>query len=68
MPSSGAGDTFCGAILSKVLEYGLREYSNQELFDMLIYANAAAAIVTERRGALKVMPRPEEIIDRIGRS
>ena len=35
---------------------------------MLIYANAAAAIVTERRGALKVMPRPEEIIDRIGRS
>ena len=66
--TTGAGDTFCGAILSKVLEYGLREYSNQELFDMLIYANAAAAIVTERRGALKVMPRPEEIIDRIGRS
>ena len=66
--TTGAGDTFCGAILSKVLEYGLREYSNRELLDMLIYANAAAAIVTERRGALKVMPRLEEIIDRIGRS
>ena len=66
--TTGAGDTFCGAILSKVLEYGLREYSNRELLDMLTYANAAAAIVTERRGALKVMPRPEEIIDRIRRS
>ena len=29
--TTGAGDTFCGAILSKVPEYGLREYSEQEL-------------------------------------
>lgn len=66
--TTGAGDTFCGAILSKVLEHGLRDYSQQELSDMLIYANAAAAIVTERRGALKVMPQPEEIMDRMRRS
>ena len=65
--TTGAGDTFCGAVLSKVPEYGLRDYSEQELSEMLIYANAAA-VVTERKGALKVMPEPNEIIDRIGRS
>lgn len=65
--TTGAGDTFCGVILSKVLEYGLRDYSQQELSDMLIYANAAA-VVTERKGALRVMPKPEEITDRMRRS
>lgn len=66
--TTGAGDTFCGAILSKVLEYGLRDYSQRELSDMLCFANAAAAIVTERKGALRVMPQQTEIIDRMRRS
>lgn len=66
--TTGAGDTFCGAILSKVLEYGLRDYSQRELSDMLCFANAAAAIVTERKGALRVMPQQAEIIDRMRRS
>lgn len=66
--TTGAGDTFCGAILSKVLEHGLRDYSQQELSDMLSFANAAAAVVTERKGALRVMPKPEEITDRMRRS
>ncbi len=66
--TTGAGDTFCGAILSKVLEYGLRDYLQQELSDMLSFANAAAAVVTERKGALRIMPQPEEIIDRMRRS
>ena len=46
----------------------MRVYSEQELAEMLIYANAAAAVVTERKGALKVMPKPEEIMDRMRRS
>lgn len=66
--TTGAGDTFCGAILSKVLEYGLRDYSQQELTDMLSFANAAAAVVTERKGALRVMPQQAEITDRMRRS
>lgn len=66
--TTGAGDTFCGAILSKVLEYGLRDYLQQELTDMLSFANAAAAVVTERKGALRVMPQFEEITDRMRRS
>lgn len=59
--TTGAGDTFCGAVLSKVLEKGLREYSRSELSEMLTFANAAASIVTTKKGALRVMPDREEI-------
>lgn len=60
--TTGAGDTFCGAILSKVLEKGFKDYSSKELSEMLEFANSAAAIVTTRKGALRVMPYREEII------
>ena len=32
---------------------------------LLIFANAAASIITTRRGALRVMPEEEEILKRI---
>lgn len=59
--TTGAGDTFCGSILGKVLEYGMKDYSNEELHEMLTFANAAAALITEKKGALKVMPELSEI-------
>ena len=59
--TTGAGDTFCGCILSQVLESGMKDYSDEELNNMLKFANAAAAIITTRKGALKVMPEFEEI-------
>jgi len=59
--TTGAGDTFCGCILSKVLEYGMKDFSNNELKEMLVFANTAAAIITIRKGALKVMPERDEI-------
>lgn len=59
--TTGAGDTFCGCILSKILEYGMKDFSDDELKEMLVFANTAAAIVTTRKGALKVMPEREEI-------
>ncbi len=59
--TTGAGDTFCGCILSKVLEYGMKDFSDYELKEMLIFANTAAAIITTRKGALKVMPERDEI-------
>lgn len=59
--TTGAGDTFCGSVLSKVLEKGLREYSENELLEMLTFANAAASIVTTKKGALRVMPEREDI-------
>lgn len=59
--TTGAGDTFCGCILHYVLEYGLEELSQDNLKEMLRFANAAASIVTTRKGALRVMPAKEEV-------
>lgn len=59
--TTGAGDTFCGCILHYICEHGLHGLTEQELRDMLVFANAAAALVTTRKGALRVMPKREEI-------
>ena len=59
--TTGAGDTFFGSVLHHILEKGFRPYTKEELDEMLRFANAAAALVTTRRGALRVMPSEEEI-------
>lgn len=59
--TTGAGDTFFGGILHFVLQHGWHTYTEQELEDMLLFANAGAAIITTRMGALRVMPEQEEI-------
>ena len=51
--TTGAGDTFGACILHYVLEHGWKEYSEEELKEMLTFANAAASIVTTRKGALR---------------
>ncbi len=60
--TTGAGDTFGGCILHFVLKYGLKDYLADELMEMLTFANAAASIVTTRKGALRVMPEVEEVL------
>lgn len=59
--TTGAGDTFCACVLHYVLEHGLQKLTDKDLKDMLTYANAAASIVTTRKGALRVMSQPKEI-------
>ena len=59
--TTGAGDTFGACILHYVLEHGWKEYSEEELKEMLTFANAAASIVTTRKGALRIMPTKEEV-------
>ncbi len=59
--TTGAGDTFCACILHYILEHGFRAYDVADLTEMLNFANAAAAIVTTRKGALAVMPGKEEV-------
>lgn len=59
--TTGAGDTFCACVLHFVLEQGLRTYSENELREMLTFANAAASLITTRKGALRVMPEKREI-------
>jgi fructokinase len=59
--TTGAGDTFCACVLHYVLEKGLESFDEDSLREMLTFANAAACIVTTRRGALRVMPEVSEI-------
>lgn len=64
--TTGAGDTFGGCVLHYVLSHGWHEYGEEELREMLRFANGAASIVTTRKGALRVMPKREEIEALIG--
>lgn len=58
---TGAGDTFEGCALDFVLEYGINGFDENKLSELLDFANAGAAIITTRKGALKVMPDKMEI-------
>ena len=59
--TTGAGDTFCACVLSFVLEHGLDGLTEQELTDMLRFANAAAYLVTTKKGAIRSMPERGQI-------
>lgn len=59
--TTGAGDTFGACILHFVSKIGLDHLTCDDLQKMLTFANAAASIVTTRRGALCVMPSIEEV-------
>ena len=59
--TTGAGDTFEACALNYVLENGLGDLTEENLKELLRFANAGASIITSRKGALKVMPEKEEI-------
>ena len=59
--TTGAGDTFCGCVLHYICGHGLKGLTEDNLKEMLTFANAAASLITTRKGALRVMPGQEEI-------
>ena len=59
--TTGAGDTFCACVLNYVLEHGADDLSEAQLTDMLRFANAAAYLVTTKKGAIRSMPEREEV-------
>ena len=60
--TTGAGDTFCASSLNYVLEHGLDNLTEENLTELLTFANAAASLITTKKGALKVMPEKEEVL------
>ena len=66
--TTGAGDTFCASILNYVLDHGLEDLSDENLMEMLTFANAGASLITTRKGALRVMPTREEVEEFIAES
>lgn len=59
--TTGAGDTFCACVLNYILDHGMEGLTVENLQEMLTFANAAASLITTRKGALRVMPSEEEI-------
>lgn len=60
--TTGAGDTFCASSLNYVLEHGLDNLTEANLKELLTFANAAASLITTRKGALKVMPEKDDVL------
>ncbi|MDO4991307.1 MAG: carbohydrate kinase [Eubacteriales bacterium] len=60
--TTGAGDTFCACVLNYVLENGIEELEEDRLGDMLRFANAAAYLVTTKKGAIRSMPEREQVL------
>lgn len=59
--TTGAGDTFDACVLDYILKHGM-ELSRAQIAEMLTFANAAAALITTKKGALCVMPSREEVL------
>lgn len=59
--TTGAGDTFCGCVLHYILEHGLENLTEENMKEMLTFANAAASLITTKKGALRVMPKAADI-------
>ena len=66
--TTGAGDTFMGCMLHQLLERGMEPATEQELQEMLLFANAAASLITARKGALRVMPEKKDILELLQQS
>ncbi|MCI9400451.1 MAG: carbohydrate kinase [Lachnospiraceae bacterium] len=66
--TTGAGDTFCGCVLHYICEHGLEGLTESGLKEMLVFANAAASVITTRKGALRVMPEREDVENVISRA
>ena len=62
--TNGAGDTFFGALLSRIAARGgLNELSGKEISGFIRFANKAASLTTSRPGAIPAMPALQEVED-----
>lgn len=64
--TTGAGDTFCGCVINYVLDcidknIEIEDLDDNSIYEMLRFANAAASIITTKKGALRVMPNRSEV-------
>ena len=59
--TTGAGDTFCASAVNYIIDHPIDELNEKDLKEMLRFANAAAYIVTTKKGAIRSMPDPEDV-------
>jgi len=59
--STGAGDSFMGSALSEIMNLGLENLNNENLKEILLFANAAASLVANKKGVITIIPSLDEI-------
>ena len=61
--TNGAGDAFLGALLSRFVRRNepIKELSPAAIEEMVVFANAAAALTCSRPGAIPALPTEEEV-------
>lgn len=60
--TTGAGDAFFGALLSKLDGKDFAAFTNDELYRVFRFANVAGALATTNRGAIDSLPTEAEIM------
>lgn len=66
--TTGAGDTFCGSALNYILEHDFTQLTEEQLGELLTFANAAASLITTKKGAIRSMPEKEDVLTLIRES
>jgi fructokinase len=59
--TTGAGDIFCASVLNYVLDHDLTSLREEDLKNMLLFSNAAAYLVTTKKGVIRSVPEISEI-------
>lgn len=64
--TTGAGDTFFGAVVHKVLQKNcdIEDLTVEELKDIFSFSNAAASLCIENYGGIPSIPSKEDILER----
>ncbi|QCE09119.1 fructokinase-2-like [Vigna unguiculata] len=60
--TTGAGDSFVGALLSKIVDDQTILEDESRLRDVLKFANACGAITTTQKGAIPALPKEEDAL------
>ncbi len=62
--TTGAGDSWIGAFLSKIAAYdSINDIDHNLLREILTFANAAAALTTTKKGAISALPNLNEVMN-----
>ncbi len=63
--STGAGDAFAGALLSRILHADKRVFSAEEWQDMVRFANCVGALTCTKHGAVDAIPLLDEVMEKL---
>lgn len=63
--TTGAGDSFVGALLAKIVDDQSILEDEPRLREVLKYSNACGAITTTKKGAIPALPKDEDVLNLI---